>query len=346
MTEIDTIKGIIKYKEYTFWTHASIVDNYIFEFLDTNFPESLILPEFNNIDWFVMSENLPIEIQSTRITPTGTPAHSNFENAIRQQLEQNIGTYEKCWFFMDSEYLRYLQLIAGRNISMNMDWFYKLMREEKLIVFTISYDCKIEMKTYKDFDWISKLSSTCILGEDKDSRILEQNKSKIATNIFNNIGVTSEEVRIQRKLFDERSIDNVFGRSFPKWLRHRQGANEREKLIGSIYISIGSLNAVNACLSCNTSDYIAGYAVGHLNDLGLTEVIYGRSTSTIKRYVDKYDIAIYFPGYLRNKEKWDYLRDNKMSLNVRQFNAVITGKVNPLDWKNLANSGWDNTDTI
>lgn len=340
--EVDNIIGIVNYKDYIFWTNAPVVDDFVFDFLDTNFPESLIIPEFNNIDWFIMSENLPVEIQSTRITSSGTPAHSNFENAIRQQLEQNIKTYGRCWFFMDSEYLRYLQLVAGRNISMNMDWFYKLVKEEKLIVFTISYDGIIESKTYNSFDWISKLSSTCILSEDQDSRILERNKSKIAVNIFNNIGATSEELRTLRKLFDGRGSDAVHGRSFPKWLRHKQGANNREKLLGSVYIAIGSLNSVNDCLGCNTSDYIAGYAVGHLNDLGLTEVLYGTHRSVIKIYVDIYNIAQFCPGYLKNKEKWDYLKESKMKLNVRQLNAIFTGRVNPLNWKKLSTSGgWE-----
>lgn len=81
------IDGIVIKNGYTFWYNVSIVDDYIFEYLSKKFPNGLIIPEFCLIDYFVLEQDLPIEIQSTLLKPTITPAHANFEKTIRQQLE-------------------------------------------------------------------------------------------------------------------------------------------------------------------------------------------------------------------------------------------------------------------
>ena len=46
--------------------------------------------------------------------------------------------------------------------------------------------------------------------------------------------------------------------------------------------------------------------------------------NSITKFIDRFDICKYFPGYLRNKEIWDKLR--RQNLNSRQFDNVITGK--------------------
>lgn len=137
---------IARKDDYIFWKNVRMTNDHIFEFIKNKFPNSLILPEFNMIDWFVIDENLPIEIQSTIVDRDGIPRHAHFENAIRQQLEQNIINYGTCWFFFDEYYLKYLQKDIGKTVSINYDWLYKLLQEEKLKIFTVTHDGKIDEK--------------------------------------------------------------------------------------------------------------------------------------------------------------------------------------------------------
>ncbi len=106
-----------------------------------NFQKKLIIRELNQIDLSIPEENLPIEIQSTLSMSTEKSwiLYSQWEQKIRSQIEQNIVGYDKCWFFFDSELLRAMKN-AGKMMSINMDWFRKFMKEEKLKVFTISHD--------------------------------------------------------------------------------------------------------------------------------------------------------------------------------------------------------------
>lgn len=334
---MEQTNGIIKKNGYTFWSNVSIVDEYIFEFIRNKFPDSLILPEFNRVDWTVIDKNLPIEIQSTIISKEMTMSHVQFEEHIRQQLEQNIKTSGRCWFFFDAEYLRYLQNTAGGCISINFDWFYRLIKGDELKVFTVTHDGNIEEKSYKDFGFIKKLSRTCELGIDDDSRILERNLLKITANIFNYYEITTEEMRKFRKQFNERNDTKYH---FRDWLR-RDGSSDREKMICDIYRSLFSLNMINIGFDCKVPDdkNVSNTTV-RFSQLGLTERLYGRNQDVIKRFVDLPDISQYFPGYIRNKEKWDYLKKSMINLNSKRFNAIVTGKVNPLDWKNLINGGW------
>lgn len=335
--------GILRKNGYAWWYDVRVVDNYIFEFIKNKFPKSLILPEFDQIDWFVIDENLPIEIQSTithlRVTGSrdNSPLHSEFENKIRRQLEQNIINYDKCWFFFDTDYLKYLQNDLFKNASINLDWFYKFIKDEKLKVFTCSYDGKIEEKSCKDFNFILKFSSTCRLSEEQDSRILQRNKAKIANNVFKYYEITTEEMIELRIKFNKRDNNEINDGDLRRWLLRKE-RNEREKMIGNIYTSLVSLDIINIGFGCkivNVSD-VSPY----FNYLGLTEKLYGNNQNVIKRFIDKHNISQYFPEYIRNKEKWDYLKESNMKINVRQFAAILTGKVNPLDWKKLKNNGW------
>lgn len=337
---MEQTNGIVNKNGYTFWNNVSVVDDYIFEFIRNKFPDSLILPEFNKVDWTVIDKNLPIEIQSTIVNSKGmTISHSQFEGHIRQQLEQNIKTSGRCWFFFDAEYLRYLQSVAGGCISINFDWFYRLMKDEKLKVFTVTYDGKIEEKSRKDFEFIKKLSSTCELGVNEDSRVLEQNLLKITTSVFNYYGITTEEMKKLRRRFNERNRDDT-KYHFRDWLR-RDNSNDREKMICDIYRSLFSLNMINIGFDCKVpNDKNVSNTTVRFSQLGLTDRLYGRNQDVIKRFVDLPNIAQYFPGYIRNKEKWDYLKESKTNLNSSRFNAVVTGKANPLEWKKLIYNGW------
>lgn len=340
MTEVD---GIAKKGEYTFWYNMSIVNDYIFEYISNKFPNGLIVPEFCLIDYFVLEKDLPIEIQSTLLKPTITPAHANFEKTIRPQLEQNINNYGKCWFFFDSEYLRYLQNDIEKNISVNYDWFYKLMKDEKLKVFTVSYDGKIEERNTKEFEFIRKFSSTCKLEENNDERILQRNKSKIMYNILKGMDIKSEDIiRLRNKLLQIKKEKNLKG-TFYQFSSYIEDFSE--KSICNIYRMIGGeLDIVNRALDCKIEDNDINrherMTIWYFDVLSLTEQIGGGQQKTIRRFIDKNNICQYLPGYIRNKDKWDYLKKSKMNLNKRQLDAIMRGKINPLDWKKLINAGW------
>ena len=344
--------GIVRNKGYIFWTNVCITDNFIFEFIKNKFPNGLVLPEFCMIDWFVLEKDLPIEIQSTMLKPSGTPAHAAFEKSIRTQLEQNIKNYEKCWFFFDSEYLRYLQNDIEKNISINYDWFYKLMEEGKLIVFTCSFDGKIKETTTKEFEFIKKYSSTCITEENQDSRTMQRNKSKIAYNILKNKGIKSDDmVKLRNKLLQIKYEKNLKGTfyQFGKYLE-----NQEDKSICNIYRMLGGeLEIINKALDCKIDENNKALdckidennrdnrmTIYFFDVLGLTEQMWGGQQHTIRRFTDKDNICQYFTGYLRNKDKQDYLKESKMNLTKRQLDAIIRGKINPLDWKKLINGGW------
>lgn len=128
---------------------------------------------------------------------------------------------------------------------------------------------------------------------------------------------------------------------FISWL-HKKEMNDREKLIGNIYTSLNPLDVINIGLDCKVIDNTGhiNRTMGFFNYIGITDILYGNNQFIIKRFVDRHDILQYFPGYIRNKEKWDYLKENNMKLNSKQLGSILTGRINPLDWKNLTNGGW------
>jgi hypothetical protein len=338
------IDGIAIKDGYTFWYDVSVVDDHIFQYLCNKFPNGLVVPEFCEIDYFVLQQNLPVEIQSTMLKPSLTPAHSGFEKTIRQQLEQNINNYGKCWFFFDSEYLRYLQTDIEKNISINYDWFYKLMREEKLKVFTVSHDGKIEERNTKEFEFIRKFSSTCVLEENEDERVLQRNKSKIMYNILKGMNIKSEDmVKLRNKLLQIKKENNLKG-TF--WQFTSFIDDETERSICNIYRMLGGeLTTINRALDCKIdecdNDRDKSMVLWYLDVLGITEITWGgKGQNSLRRVVDKSNDFQHFPGYVRNKDKWNYLKDGKMNLTKRQLNAIIRNKINPLDWKKLASAGW------
>lgn len=172
--------GIVRVKqngiEYTVWTHTAIVRPYIKKCLKDIFPDKLIIRELNQIDLTILEENLPIEIQSTIVNTNGMH-YAQWEKNIRTQIEQNIISYDRCWFFFDSGLLKGM-INAGKNMSINMDWFRKFIKEEKLRVFTISYNGTIEEKGYKDFDFLSNVSQTCAIAAETDDMVLNKLKLK------------------------------------------------------------------------------------------------------------------------------------------------------------------------
>lgn len=192
----DSNNGIVIIKQngvkYTVWTHADVVRKYIKEYLKKRFPGKLIVKELNQIDYTIPEENLPVEIQST-ILGKGYIVYSQWEDKIKRQIEQNIANCNRCWFFFDSELLRGMQN-SSKQTSINMDWFRKFMKEEKLVAFTVSHDGTIQERGYKDFDFLSKISQTCKIAADTDEMVLNKNKMKIFANVVKGYGFTQEEI--------------------------------------------------------------------------------------------------------------------------------------------------------
>ncbi len=324
--------GIVKIRqydeEYLVWTHANVVRPYIKKFLSEQFPKKLIIRELNQIDLSIPEENLPIEIQSTlsMSTEKNWILYSQWEQKIRSQIEQNIISYDRCWFFFDSELLRAMKN-AGKMMSINMDWFRKFMKEEKLKVFTISHDGIIEEKLYKHFDFLSEHSQTCPIATEKDDIILNRNKMKIFTNVIKGYGFAQEEID---KFDNDFKCSNI-GDNLISFLKKQD--NERYRLYGYILHAIGNLSGINELLdkkvmlkSSKNSAKQSGKFLGIFDVRGFTKDV-------ITKFIDIFDICKYFPGYLRNKETWNKLKG--LNLNNRQFDNIITGKndvINGLDY--------------
>lgn len=203
-----------KFKGYNIWTNVKKPFNenglnaidYISIYVKKKFPNDVVIGqyfEFNNIDIYVIEEVLPIEVQSTVINTKGGITISTFEKACRNQIEENIRTLGKCWFFFDEELLRYLKTDITNNSNVQFDWLYKLMKEEKLKVFTLNYRGEINERVLSDFNFISKISTTCDLGKDNDIRILNRNKYEILKTLIKYFKITQFEIDILGKEYRE-----------------------------------------------------------------------------------------------------------------------------------------------
>ena len=303
--------AIRTYKGYNFWYDVKKPFNdrglnakdYIALFLKERFPRGITIGqyfEFNRIDMFVVKEELPVEIQSTAIDSRNNVLSSyTFEHRCRNQIEENIKTVGKCWFFFDEEFLRYLQTDITTNTSLQLDWLYKLMKEEKLKVFTLNYKGEIKERILEDFNFISKISTTCEIGKDSDRRILAKNKHKILKNLVNYYRITQDEI-------DEFGKD-YFENHKPKqkcFSYMESSYNKRKKIIGLMLRSLGNIDSINEMFDGKIS-----------NTQNATNAVYiglfesnGKAHGNMISFVDSSDIAQYFPTYLRNKEKWDKLK--------------------------------------
>jgi len=320
---------------YIFWHIADVVYPYISQFLSKEFPNSVIIREFNKIDYVVLKENLPIEIQSTiAYRKTGGQrngiSHSEFEQKIEKQIKQNIDRYEKCWFFFDSEYLRYLQDNITKSSRINLDWLFHYMKEKKLRIFVVKYDGIIRELSDNDFSFLPNISRTCTVGMDEDFRILDRNKFKIMSNVLEGYKFTTNEIDKMYNTF-KLSEHKGFDKGFDKWLS-RDGHNGRDTEYFYISHAVTTLKDINNMLDCKIDEksYIRTYS-HYMKVLGLIETKDTGKVGYMRIFVDKFDIAQYFPGYLRNKELWDDLRNRYISYDT--LCAMVTGKVDINWWK-------------
>lgn len=248
-----------------------------------------------------------------------TILYAAFENSIKRQIDQDI-IYGKCWFFFDSELLKAIK-DSTRGISINMDWFRELIKEDKLIVFTVSHDGIVEKKEYKDFDFLSKMSQTCIVAAETDDMILNRNKIKIFHSVIIGHGFTQEEIDMFESNFRESSRDHDDKTNF--LIQH---SDKRAKLYGYILNAVGALPGINQLLSRNKIENRSTFkSVKQLaRALGIVEFYGGNQFTSLTKFLDKFGICKYFPGYLRNKDIWEMLKGR--NLNVRQFDNVVEGK--------------------
>lgn len=300
-----TENGIVKLNGYTFWSKVEVVEIFVVNDLKKKFPNSLIIPELNKMDFAVIKENLPVEIQSTMVHDKYL-THSGFEDRIRKQIEDNIENYERCWFYFDSEYYRYLNESAKSNASINLDWFAKYVKEGKLKVFTVKYDGEIKELKYEDLEFIRLLSNTCKIECGSDERILNRNKLKIMDEVLTKYNFTQCEIDKFINLYDLRKNKIE---SLSTYLMKED--DERKSHYGNILYSMGHLKTINNILNMNDDYGKVGKRSGGY--LGIFK-LYGHGGYDNKtEFINESNICQYFPGYIRNNEKWESLKGTLFS---------------------------------
>ena len=287
-------KIIFGENEYIFWNKAKIVLPFIYEFLKTNFPDHLILPELNHIDFVVLEENLPVEVQSTIILGSKKEekkhlAHSYFEQMIEKQIKQNIERYGKCWFFFDSEKLRYLKSETSSSIRLNFKWFVKYVQDGLLKVFIVSHDGQIKDVAYEDLKFLNNFENYSIV----------KNKIKIISQVLYGYGYTTTEIREFKN--EKRQIGNK--KSFVSWLGKKEHS-KRKKTLGYVLRSMSSLNLIDEFFFRQNVDW--NRVTRSASFLGIVDFQQG-----LWSLEDRFDIIQHFPGYLENKSFWDGLKHTK-----------------------------------
>lgn len=302
---------------------------YIIKFLEEKIHNSLITFETNFIDIVVFDfdsdDEIPVEIQKTIIASNGKYfLHSQFEGDVRKQIEDNIENYRNCWLFFDFEYLRYLQSgNVGKNISINMNWLVEYLKKGKIKVFVIRYDGTIKELSIIDFDFLKDISQTDSLGYDNDDRILNRNKLKIFKNLLKGYGFSQKEIYNFYNDFKNRDKSDRKDK-FSHLLRFLQvKGSDRGKLYGHILHSISELGRINKILDMNC-DNVDSSSKMNAKYLGIFETE-GSTYKAITRFIDRFDVCKYFPGYLRNKDMWDKLKCH--NLNIRQFENIVMKKI-------------------
>ncbi len=338
--QINDFNGIVEVRYgneiYRTWK-VEFIRPLIIKFLKEKYPDSLIVREFSKIDITVFNNQfknkIPVEIQKTPIqfgrcdygNKKNTFRHASFEYTMRTQIEINIKTYNLCWLFFDSEYHRFLQSEnVGKAISIDLTWIVKLMRETTLKVFTIKYDGTVNELTTKDFDFLKNISQVCSISEDNDERILNRNKLEIFYDVINGNKFTQEEITQFESEFDNRK--DIKQNDSAKF--YMKNNNERCKLYGNIIGSTRQLTIINNILDCVIEEI--NKSVMYTIELGLfyQNDFYAFNNNAQIQFTDKFNIAQYFPGYIRNKEMWDYCKKKQRIFTMKEFYGIIDGTFN------------------
>jgi len=328
--QINELNGIIevkyKNKTYKIWK-VEFIRPFIYKFLKEKYPDSLIVRELNNIDIIlfdnILKNKIPIEIQKTPITEIKTFKNSTFEGLMRKQIEDNIETYNKCWIFIDLQYLSYLQSgNVGKTTSINMTWIIKLMKEKDFKVFAIKYDGTVKELTTKDFDFLKDLSQISEIGYDNDERILNRNKLEIYYNVINGYNFTQEEISQFENEFDNRTDESINSSEY-----FMKNDNKKCRLYGYILDALGRLSNMNNNLDCKSNKNIRILSAVTLG-LFYQNEFSGQNNHATIQFVDKFNVAQYFPGYIRNKQLWNYCKRKQRIFPMDQFRGIIEGTFN------------------
>jgi len=310
----------VKHKNeiYKIWT-TKLIKPLLIKFLKERCQDSIIAPELNKIDFTVIYRNtheiIPIELQKTSLVKSSGGgmnfSHTDFQQSIRKQIDEVIRDYDKCWFFFDSEYLRYLQSgNIGKNASFDLTWLISHIENGKLKVFEIRYDGFVKELTIKDFDFL-KLP--------EDEIILNKNKLKIYRNVLLGYNFTQEEIDNFYREFENR-YDKSIATSADFCI---DSSNDRCKLLGQIKYSLGKLNGINKCLDMNTINPNDKLSAIYIKIFEFIEThSHGNRGYNIK-LVDKFDICKYFPGYMRQEKHWLTYKGNEMD--GRTFSNMCRG---------------------
>ena len=313
---------------YKTWT-VKLISPLVVKACKERYPDSLVIRGI--IDYVIFDNKsddiIPVEIQKTSINNRDKKFnHANFEQQMKTQIEINIKTHGICWLFFDYDYHRLLKSESiGKSTSIDMTWLVKYMKENTLKTFAIRYDGIVKELTTKDFDFLKNISQICSVGESNDERILTKNSLKIKKKLLYGYKFTQEEITKFENDFDNRTDKNCT--SIIEYFM--KSNNERCKLYGYLLHSINDLPNINNMLSCKSinkhkRELTNGVTLGILwrNDLN------GHDKNAHIQFVDTFNIAQYFPGYVKNKEMWDYCKIKQRIFSISEFNGIIEGTFN------------------
>ena len=94
-------------------------------------------------------------------------------------------------------------------------------------------------------------------------------------------------------------------------------------MYGQILHALDDLSKINKILCRKIGGTFKDFRKYTAKILGIFDTS-GKGSYVIAKFVDRFDICKYFPGYLKNKEIWE--KSRRFNLNARQFENIVTGK--------------------
>jgi hypothetical protein len=225
---------------------------------------------------------------------------------IEKQIKQNIERYGKCWFFLDSEFLRYLTSHVSKANRLNLDWIIAFLQKDLLATFAINYNGEIRRIYIDDFESIRTSTN-----RDK----FKNNEISILSNVLYGYGYTNNEIR---SLVRNKGLSQDKG-ALINWLK-KKDQDERAKKLGYILqIMSGSLEDVDFLFGRESFDWgRASFAATKLGILRYEDKLWSME--------DYYDINNYFPSYVKNKLFWDEIAHRRFPTD--KFKFMVKGTHN------------------
>lgn len=314
----------IRNEIYNIWS-VNHIKPYLLRFLKFKVPNCILSQEINDIDFIIIDiENnkiIPIELQRI-IAGKGGFQSAHFEKSIRKQVDDNIKSSGICWLFFDSEYLRYFQNgNLNKTINLDMNWCIEYMKENTLKTFSIKYDGLVKELTIEDFDFLKQIHSD-------DEIILDMNKLKIYRNALKGYNFTQEKISKFYEEYDElltenRNEDNellIKNKKSKVVDLLAKSKNVEISLHANIIRALRTLPGINEVLEMRMVERRRLFEAGYL---GIFELVSSHGNKSIMKFVDKFDVCKYFPGYVRNKEIWNKYKN--CNLSNSQINELCSG---------------------